>query len=206
VALVELNLTADGRPLPADVVYFLREADRRIDRFQDCGSVTAFVPSDYAGAYTALRALATTGLARGNRFCEWGSGFGVVACLAAMLDFDASGIEAAGELVDEARRLADVFGLPVEFAHGSFVPPGAERRVYAAGEYAWMTTEADDAYAELGLDPDDLDVVFAYPWPDEEVITAELFDRYAGPGAILLTFHGGDGFRLRRKTARRARR
>jgi hypothetical protein len=52
----------------------------------------------------------------------------------------------------------------------------------------------------------DLDVVFAYPWPDEEALTAELFDRYAGPGAVLVTFHSGDGFRARRKTVRQARR
>jgi hypothetical protein len=50
-----------------------------------------------------------------------------------------------------------------------------------------------------------MDVVFAYPWPDEESVTGELFDRYAGAGALLVTYHGGDDFRLRRKAARRRR-
>jgi SAM-dependent methyltransferase len=204
--LVDLNLAVAPAAIPPDVRRFIREADRRIDEFQARGRVTGFVASDYEGVYHVLRALAESPLARGNRFCEWGSGFGAVACLAAMLGFDASGIEVEGELVGEARRLAEDFELPVEFAHGSFVPRGAEGRVYAGGEYAWLTTEADYAYEELGLDPDDFDVVFCYPWPDEEGVTAELFDRYAGDGAILVTFHGGDDFRLRRKTARRARR
>jgi len=145
-------------------------------------------------------------VARGKQFCEWGSGFGVVACLAAMLDFDACGIEVEAALVDEARQLADDFGLPVAFAQGSFIPQGAEDRVHTGGVYSWMTTEADYAYEELGLEPRDLDVVFAYPWPDEEGVTAELFDRYAGPGAVLATYHGGSDFRVRRKARRTGRR
>jgi len=150
--------------------------------------------------------LAESPLARGQRFCEWGSGFGVVACLAAMLEFDACGIEIDGELVNHARRLADDFELPVEFVHGSFVPPGAEGRVHTGGVYSWLTTEGDHAYEELGLDPDDMDVIFVYPWPDEEGITGELFDRHGGEGAVLLTFHGTDDFRLRRKIGKRSRR
>jgi hypothetical protein len=109
-------------------------------------------------------------------------------------------------LVGEAARLADDFGLPVEFVHGSFIPRGAEGRVHAIGNYSWLTTEAGDAYDELGLALADLDIVFAYPWPDEEGLIAELFERYAGPGAILATYHGGDDFRLRRKVTRRSRR
>jgi hypothetical protein len=204
MALVDLTLPAEQAAIPPDVRRFIREADRRIELFQFGGDrVTGFVPSDYEGVYHVLRALTGSPLARGNRFCEWGSGFGVVACLAALLDFDSCGIEVEGELVGEARRLADDFELPVEFAHGSFVPRGGEARVYTGGEYAWLTTEADYAYEELGLDPDDMDVVFVYPWPDEEAVTGELFDRYAGDGAILVTYHGGDDFRLRRKTGRR---
>src|SRR6476661_5898412 len=99
-----------------------------------------------------------------------------------MLDFDACGIEVEEVIVEEDRRLAEDFGLPVEFALGSFIPRGAEDRVHAGGVYSWMATEADYAYEELGLDPRDLDVVFAYTWPDEEGVTVELFERYAGPG------------------------
>ena len=131
--------------IPADVARFIREAERRIDRFQTERCIPAFVPCDYTEAYRVLRAISEGALARGRRCCEWGSGFGVVVGLAAMLDFDACGIEVEGVLVDEARQLAEDFGLSVEFAHGSFVPPGAEDRGHAGGVYSWMTTEADYA-------------------------------------------------------------
>jgi hypothetical protein len=189
------------RHVPSEVRRFVREADRRVAEFQVTGRLPAFVPSDYLGAYRVLRELANGTLARGNRFCEWGGGFGAVAGLAAKLDYDSHGIEAEGELVDAARRLADDFDLSVEFAHGSFVPRGAEGRVHKGGTYSWFTTEGDYAYDELGLEPDDFDVIFAYPWPDEEAVTADLFARYAGDGAILVTYHGGSDFRLRRKAA-----
>jgi hypothetical protein len=141
---------------------------------------------------------------RGRQFCEWGSGFGVVTCLAAMLDFEACGIEIERLLVDQARSLADDFGLSVEFVQGSFVPPGGEDRVHAGGVYSWLTTDGDYAYDDLELSPSDMDLIFAYPWPDEEAVTGELFERYAGIGALLVTYHGGSDFRIRRKRGRRA--
>src|SRR5262245_43385985 len=101
--LVELDVPVGQSGLPSDVIAFLREADERIERFHVAGRVPAFVPGDYHGAYVVLRALAQAELAPGTLFCEWGSGFGVVTCLAAMLDFSAHGIEIEGELVDAAR-------------------------------------------------------------------------------------------------------
>lgn len=202
---MELNLSIDPAPLPRDVQSFLREAERRIWDFQSQRCIPAFVPSDYAGAYRVLRALAPEGLLPGSLFCEWGSGFGVVACLAALLDFDAHGIEIEGELVEAARRLADDFGLPVEFLHGSFIPPGAAARLGKSEPFAWLDLEGPDAYAELGLGPDDFALVFAYPWPDEERATDYLFERYGGEGAVLATYHGGEDFRLRRRHSARGR-
>ena len=117
--LIRLRLSADGISPPRAVRAFLREADRRIERFRRDRHVPGFVPSDYAKAYAVLRALAAGDRAPGRLFCEWSSGFGVVACLAAMLDFDASGIEIEADLVDAARQLAEDFGLPVAFACGS---------------------------------------------------------------------------------------
>ncbi len=185
---------------------YIREAERRINQFQITCRAPAFVPSNYLGAYQVLSALSDSTDLRGRQFCEWGSGFGVVAGLAAMLEFDSCGIEAEGVLVDEARLLADDFGLAVEFVHGSFIPRGGERRVHTHGNFSWLTTEGDYAYDELGLDLEDMDLVFAYPWPDEEAITEELFERYAGVGALLATYHGGEDFRVQRKVAQRRNR
>src|SRR5207249_362612 len=138
---------------------FLREADRRIGQFQRTSRIPAFIPSDYGRVYHFLRALAGTTLAPGRRFCEWGSGFGVVAGLAALLGFDASGIEVEGELVDAARQLAGDFDLPVEFVHGSFIPLGGDAYADVGSAFAWLTPDGGRAYEELGRDVDDFDVV-----------------------------------------------
>jgi hypothetical protein len=206
MSLAEVEIPCDEDAVPGDVRSFLREADRRIEEFQRSSRVPGFVPSDFASVYRGLRGLASANLTAGNLFCEWGSGFGVVACLAAMLDFDTVGIEIDGELVDEAQHLAADFGLAVEFIHGSFIPKGSEIYADARGEFAWLVTEETQTNEELGLDPDDFNVVFAYPWPDEEALTEKLFERYAGPGALLMTYHGGDDLRLRRRIGKKTRR
>jgi hypothetical protein len=164
-----------------------------------------FVPSDFARVYGVLWAWAAGDLLPGGLFCEWGSGFGVVACLAAMLEFDACGIEIEGELVDAARQLADDFGLPVEFICGSFIPKGSETCFHTNDRFAWLTTHGEGRLDELGLGPADFDVVFAYPWPDEERVIGALFERYAGAGAVLVTYHESGDLRLRRKTGDRLR-
>ncbi len=171
--------------------------------------VTGFVPSDFVTVYHSLRAITETNLAPRTSLCDWGSGFGVVASLAAMLGYKACGIEIERGLVDASRGLADDFGLPVEFVHGSFVPPGAEADVEEAcadnnAESFLLVTDADDAYDELGLDPDDFDVVFAYPWPGEECLIESLFEKYAAEEALLLMYDQFDSVRLRRKAGNRA--
>jgi hypothetical protein len=56
---------------------------------------------------------------------------------------------------------------------------------------------AGGGHEALGLDPGEFDVVFAYPWPDEEPLTAALFECYARDGVVLLTDHQVGGMRLR---------
>jgi hypothetical protein len=206
MALRDVPFTPADPPLPAGAARLIRTADARIERFQSECRVPAFVPCDYAAAFAVLQAITDCALARGPRFCEWGSGFGVVVCLAALLEFDACGIEIEASLVEEARKLADDFELPAEFVHGSFVPRGAEDRVHKGGTYSWLTTEGDYAYDDLDLEVSDFDLIFAYPWPDEEAVVCDLFDRYAGNGALLATYHGGAEFRLKRKVSAKKRR
>jgi hypothetical protein len=209
VPLVDIEISINGSVLPDDVVAFLHEADLRVSQFLRISPihVTGFVPSDFVTVYHALRAITEANLAPGTSLCEWGSGFGVVASLAAMLELNAYGIEIERGLVDVSRKLADDFGLPVEFCHGSLIPSGA--RAYAeeayantSTEYFWLVTEADDAYCELGLDPHDFDVVFAYPWPGEEFLIEDLFEKYAAEEALLLTYNQYNSVRLQRKVGR----
>ena len=211
MALVDIEISLNRSVLPDNVAAFLREADLRVSQFatNDPVRATGFVPSDFVTVYHALRAITEANLAPGNSLCEWGSGFGVVASLAAMLGFKVCGIEIERGLVDASRRLADDFGLPVEFVHGSFVPSGAEADVEEAyadtsTEYFWLVTDADDAYDELGLDPDDFDVVFAYPWPGEECLIESLFEKYAAEEALLLMYNQFDSVRLLGKVGQRS--
>ncbi len=199
--LVDIEISINGSVLPDDVVAFLREADLRVNQFVRNSPirVTGFVPSDFVTVYQALRAITEANLARGTSLCEWGSGFGVVASLASMLGFKACGIEIERGLVDASRRLADDFGLPVEFVHGSFVPSGAEACADNNAEPFLLVTDADDAYDELALDPDDFDVIFAYPWPGEEHLITSLFEKYAAEEALLLMYNEFNSVRLRRK-------
>ena len=206
--LVDVDLSIDECELPSKVTAFLCEADERIEAFMRyCpGSLAGFVPSDFVTVYHGLRAIVETNLASGHSFCEWGSGFGVVTSLASMLEFDACGIEIERELVDAARKLADDFELFTEFIHGSFIPPGSERlaeEAYAAdeGESFWLVTHTDGAYDELGLDPSDFDLVFAFPWPNEESLIPRLFQSQASEGALLLTYNQLDSLRLQRKVS-----
>ena len=116
-----------------------------------------------------------------------------------MLDFDACGIEIEAELVDAARQLAADFDLPVEFVRGSFIPTGS---VLGDGsKFSWLCTDDDDAEEELGLAPSDFDMIFVYPWPDEEKLMEDLFDEHARPGSLLMEYQGGDIIKLKRKLA-----
>ena len=204
----DIELSIEPADCPPEVTAFLREAELRVHEFVERTPLqtTGFVASNYAAVYPALRALHEAQLATSNTFCEWGSGFGVIASLASMLDFNASGIEIDRDLVDAARKLAADFDLSTEFVHGSFIPRGGEQIADEAcieynNDFFWLSTDSDNAYDELEIDPDEIDVVFAYPWPGEEVVLDDLFEAFAGEGALLLTFHEYDAVQLRRKVS-----
>jgi hypothetical protein len=165
--LVEVDLALSDTPVPASVARLLADARRRVDRLEDetRASIPAFVPSDFELVYRALVQIKTGRLATGGRLIEWGSGVGAVTCLAILAGYHAFGIEIERTLVAIAEELAHDNDIDTQFAHGSFVPPGAEPRLDWTGGVTWLSTNGPDGYAELALDPDDFDVVFAYPWP-----------------------------------------
>lgn len=209
--LRDIELSLPRSSLPQPVAAFLREADLRISQYllDEPAAAGGFVPSDYPTIYRALAAIAEGGLSAGRSFCEWGSGFGVVAALAAILEFDACGIEANPRLVDLSRELAEDFEIPVQFVHGSFIPDedDADFDAYDVDfverdDLTWLVTDLEPGYRTLGRTPHDLDLVFAYPWPDEEWVVAELFERHAARGALLLTPDLHRAVRLRRKVRR----
>jgi hypothetical protein len=203
--LVDVSLPDDVSAIPSDVQAFLDEAGRRIERFQRASHLPGFVPSDYGRTYLALASLEQSNLPAGNWFCEWGSGFGVTTCLASLLGFEAWGIEIEEELVEAARRLADDFELAAEFVCGSFIPSGDDLYAVTPESFAWLSTDTSRPGLELEIAPDDFDLIFSYPWPDEERLTAALFERHARGGALLLSYHEVGSLRLRRKTGKAER-
>ncbi len=203
--LSEIPLRLEPYALPVEVVSLLDDADARINEFYRANldtPVPAFVPSDFVLVYQALREIGERGLAPVSLFCDWGSGYGVTSCLAAMLEMDAIGIEIEPDLVREAERLGEDFELAVQFVEGSFVPPGMDFIAEECGESAWLRTDGTSAYEELELDPDDFGLIYCYPWPGEQRAIDRLFEEVAAVGTLLLTYHGLDGMRLQRKLAR----
>lgn len=183
---------ADGQERIADFL----NASRGEGRTSGGG---AFVPADFRRVYAALDVVYTAGLAPTPQMCEWGSGFGVVAALAAQIGFEACGIEIERDLVEQAEDLVAEHDLDVEFAHGSFIPESAEHLADVQDDLATLGRGVADGYEELGLDPEDFGLIYAYPWPGEEEVVERIFDAVAATGALLLTYRSTEDLVLQRK-------
>jgi len=207
VPLQSFDIAADPLPLPRDVAGLLADGTARIDRWlARPGTVhgAGFVPSDHEQVYRALRTLRRLA-PDARRFCEWGSGFGVVTGFAALLGFDAVGIECDAELVGLSRALLAAHRLDVEIVHGSFVPEAYARRERLSDLETRTVLSGPSAYDDMDLGIDDFAVVFAYPWPTEEDQYKDVFLRHADWGAVLLTWSATEGMRGYRKVAKSRR-
>lgn len=207
--LTRVQIVTDPRVLSPEAERLAVDADARIDAFihrRRDDPLPAFVPSDFRLSYAALVAIREQRLAPDTTFCEWGSGFGVTACMASQLGFDACGIEIERDLVDEARELAAAHDLTTEFVHGSFIPEGGDGLAAVSGEFETLSVGYESAYEELGLDPSDFGVIYAYPWPGEEYIIERIFEAYAATGALLVTYRGIDDIHIHRKVAKKGTR
>jgi hypothetical protein len=206
VPLIHLNLPATLPPAPPEVARFIADAQSQSDAFIEshlAEPIHAFIPCDPLIVYKALRHVADAHLAAGPLFCEWGSGAGVVTCLAAMVGFSASGIEFEADLVDLSVRLARQHHVKADFYRGNLVPYGGQKIAAEVDEFEWLAVGGPDPYEQMGMEIDDFDVVFAYPWPGEERVIKRLFERFASGGALLMTYNEIEGVRIFRKHATR---
>ena len=200
MTLVNVPLPENERPLPRRVARLLEDADHRIATFHQThrdSPVAGFVNSDFATAWRVLDSVVRADVAPGVAFCEWGSGFGVITLLAASLGLDAIGIEINADLVDEADDLATANDIDATFVLGNFVP--TDGQAWADATDSFDASGGHDAWMELGIEPDDIDIVYVFPWPDEVPLIEKLFDQYAQVGAILITCRGIDGMHVQRK-------
>ncbi len=188
--LESLEIPPPSSPPPDVVVALVREAYRRIDEFARRTPRPGFVCCDAALVCGGLQYLLERGYAPDRRLIEWGSGFGIVACVARQLGYFSCGIEIDAELVAEAERLAADHGLSVPFSCGTFIPEGGEEVADRAVDTAWLEMGGADGHDALQCEPDEFNVVFAFPWPGDEEVVETLFDRYAATGAVLLTYRG----------------
>jgi hypothetical protein len=148
--LVELPLVPTEASLPQRALELIDEGLKR-SKLIDCFD---FVSSDSQAVWQILDALPR------GRFCEWGSGIGIVTAMAELLEFEAMGIELHPELAAASRKLLEDFGLKARIEEGDYfetfpaglvVPPASERFPDAAP----VTSEA------IPL----ADVYFTYCWP-----------------------------------------
>lgn len=193
-AIRELRLTDDDERL-------IDRANDRIESFllSDRQVRENFVTCDFPLAAQSLAWIQDNHLLTGNRFCELGSGFGVVAMLAAARGMDAVGIELDAALVNQSVLLASEFQNSARFYRGSFIPNDQVAGAEQASELEHLQTDERDAYDDIGLTLGDFDLCFAYPWPDEHSFLAEMFQACAADGALLLTYRGRDGMELLRR-------
>ena len=162
-------------------------------RHREAGRFHRFIPSDHWGAYEHLKELRT----RADNFVELGCGVGIVTIMASLLHYDAYGIEIEAQLVERAREIARGFGSRATFQEGTFVPVVYEDDVrHLSGDFLTLTA-GEHAFDEIGMDLEDFDLIFAYPWPGEEDWLDELIRRFARPGATLLSYHSDGGFQVK---------
>lgn len=200
VSLEQLTLTLKPDEMPSAVETLFAEADRRCDEFFGAGlgrRYPRYIPSDPAIVHAAMVYLREQGLVRGDTFCEWGCGFGVATCMASLIGYTAYGIEIEPELVDKAEQLAADFDIPVTILNTSYLPEGYEECDGVGGKDLLVpeTTTGrgeriDVAPSYDGLDPDEVDVFFVYPWPGQEELMLSLFRTMAGEGTVLLIYNG----------------
>ena len=162
-------------------------------------AITNFVHCDFVLLYQALTWIASNRLLSGNRFCEWGSGFGVATLLSALQGMDAVGIEIEPYLVEQSCQLAEQLDLPASFYSGSFVPRDLSGILEWSCEVQHVSTEEDDVYDEMGHSLDEFDLFFAFPWPGEQGFFEAVFEQSAAESACLLSYRGRDGMHLMRK-------
>lgn len=152
---------------------FIEDGEHLVDTYQeDLGEQVspAFEPADYQDVAEVLAWLKEAHFPGGARFCEWGSGFGIVAGVAELLGFTATGIELDAVLIDQARALQKEAGLSYELIEGSFFDqPFSDRR---------------------------FDLIYAFPWPGEVTKINAWFEQTAAPGTLLFTYHCFDDRRL----------
>lgn len=204
--LKQIPLEIETTDVSPEAEALICDAEAQIERFthrRRNNPLPAFVPSDFRLSYATLELIRDQHMAPDRTMCEWGSGFGVTACLGTQLGYEAHGIEIERDLVDESQVLADEHGLSTEFTHGSFIPEDGDHLAVDSGDFATLSTGLASAYVELGLGVEDFGLIYVYPWPGDEQTVERIFEAYAATGALLVTYRGMNHIHVHRKVGRK---
>ncbi len=193
--------------LPKPVRHFIQEADLRCDAFYTDRlnkRYPLYVPSEPAQVYSALKYISDQNLPLGQTFLEWGSGFGIATGFAALLGYEATGIEIEEFLVAGAEDLLAQQNIVATFICTNYIPAGfIEYENFGTTDIIpdnfANSLDEPPRYEDMDIDISEIDVFFAYPWPGEQAMMLKLFDALAGEGAILATYFGDKDIHLYRK-------
>ena len=201
LAKIPVPTDLNKRPFSQQSEHAIDEAHEAIERFMlaDEHFFDNFVNCDFHLVDQALSWIVENHLVTGDRFLEYGSGFGATTILASIHGMVATGIEIEQPLVDQANTLAERLQVAADFYCGSFIPRDIEGYVELAADVRHVDTSAGDVYEQMNATPEDFDLMFAFPWPGENGFFESVFDRTAAQGALLLTYNGIEGIHLHRK-------
>jgi hypothetical protein len=201
MAYEEIDYEPHEVELPEDVQALINAADERFDAFyakQLNKRYPRYIASEPAQVYAALKWVTDRGLTQGETFIEWGSGFGVATGMAALVGYEATGIELREGLVKIARGLLESQSIEAELVCTSYIPEG-----YLEYEVAGGTDIAPDnsfgnqleggpVYQddEHEIDISETDLFYVYPWPGEQEMMLKLFDAIAPVDAVLVAYFG----------------
>jgi len=197
--LVEIPLGPPSVAPTPEIRELIAEGTRRIDEFFEEGlgpRYRSYVPSDPELLHGALTNPRLTDRLAGKVFCEWGSGFGLATGIASLLGWQAFGIEKEAELVERSLRLLEEFHLDATILETSFLPGGFEEAEGIGGKdlllpgEGWGGVHESETIGIEGLDPEEVDLFFVYPWPDQEQLMMDLFRAVASEEAVLLMYLG----------------
>lgn len=207
LSMIQLDYTPESPEVPEPFASLISDADARWDTFwaQKLNKrYPRYVASEPAQVYAALRYVREEGIALGDHFIEWGSGFGVASSLAALLGYEATGIELEEGLVEIAESLAQAHCTGAEFIHASYIPEGFLSYEHVGGsdlvpDDSFGHHAGTPCYEGMDIGLDEIDVFFVYPWPGEQEMMLKLFQAVASEDAILIAYYGDEEICLYRR-------
>ena len=179
----------------------LQEAAKRQVIFEEQMLIPNFVSADFVLVGDALlwvieEFAELSQNPNGIQFCEWGCAHGVVSALASIYGVSSKGIEAHPALAEAAQQLANDFALPVEIELGNFFPSDYTPPADVVPHDHEIFREGIPCDEIKGMAPTNFDLIYCYPWPQEQTMIKHLFETTTNPNTLFLMYAGPEDVRL----------